>query len=557
MPGGIIDLKFIGSSNIYLTNNPQITFFKNVYKKYSNFSMEYIELPFKTLNDLNSNNEIKNTCNIDRNADLVKDMYLLYDLPAIYNYFSMPDSVTDSELVQLDISRNMYIPFKWVKSVGNILINEVSINLNGQSLSRLKGEYMEVYNHISMNKTKKKIYDKMVNSECQSSYYNDIYNQDASTNFSLPSIPSDRLQIPLNFWFCKNSAFSLPLVALQYTLVKLEFIFSRYNYLFKIGNPLISPMEFKENVNLSQENQKIYNYITKYVEVLNETLSTNTYTFDNIIQLFIISEWQPYYSILANYIFLDDDERKFFAQTSHEYLIEQTQYHYHEGLKRGLNRIKISLNHPVIELIWYLKKDLQTLDNNWFNFTSVKNKKMFKKIKKIRNIITNLTESDNDIYKLSSLKNLNEIDASLSKIIKNNFINLVGNDIYFNNRQIIDNIKWDNYSIMNTFKLQFNGNDRFKERHNKFFELLQIYKYHSGTSMKGLYNYSFSLEPENIKQPSGCVNMSRISKQEIELRIFNTENPNLYYDKFNLHLYSVNYNIFRIIGGIGQIVFSN
>ena len=92
MPGGIIDLKFIGSSNIYLTNNPQITFFKNVYKKYSNFSMEYIELPFNTLNDLNSNNEIRNTCNIDRNADLVKDMYFLSKLkelhPSLHHFVS-------------------------------------------------------------------------------------------------------------------------------------------------------------------------------------------------------------------------------------------------------------------------------------------------------------------------------------------------------------------------------------------------------------------------------------------------------------------------------------
>ena len=565
MPGGIIDLQFTGASNIYLTGNPQITYFKNVYKKYSNFSMEYIELPFKTISDLQSNTETKNTCKIERHADLVKDIYLLYDLPAIYNYFELPVEDLDDDIFdELGIDTQlfsdmtkMYIPFKWVDSIGNILINETSLNLNGQSINKLRGEYMEVKSRMTLNESKKKVYDKMVNGYNQSSNYQHITNMDASGNFSYPGISSKRLYVPLDFWFCKNSAFALPLIALQYTLCDVDIQFSRYNYLFKIGNPLISPMELKANNNLSEDNQKIYNFIDAYIKIMNNNFNLNIFSFDNIIKIFIITDWTPNYMLLANYIFLDNDERKFFAQTSHEYLIQQTHYHLHDGLKRGLNKFKININHPVTEFIWYLKKELDTLDNNWFNFTTLKNNILIDEMDKYRNLITNITEDNHNLFNSNYLQNLNKLDSSLNIVLRDRFRNLFGEEIFTTNRTLVDKTKWDNYSIMKTFKLLFNGNDRFSMRDNKFFEYLQIYKYHSGNTMKGLYNYNFSLDPENIKQPSGAVNMSRINKQEIEMEIYNTGNPDQYYNKFDLHLYSVNYNVFRIIGGIGQITFSN
>ena len=104
--------------------------------------------------------------------------------------------------------------------------------------------------------------------------------------------------------------------------------------------------------------------------------------------------------------------------------------------------------------------------------------------------------------------------------------------------------------------LKFNGNERFAIRQKEYFQNLQIYKYHSGTGQNGLYIYSFSLNPEE-DQPSGSCNMSRINEQQLYIYIYDTENELSKTDKFDLHLYAPNYNVFRIMGGIGSIVFSN
>ena len=177
---------------------------------------------------------------------------------------------------------------------------------------------MEIYNQLNLSKDKKEIYDKMINSEYRSSVIQDL-NYNISDNGSYPSIPSTRLYIPLDFWFCKNMGMALPLIAMQYTFSRLSFKFSKLNDLYKMGNPLISPSELLSNNNLSPDNQIIYNYLTALEE--NTGFSKN-----NLITLFTPYEWNQYYSILANYIFLGDDERKYFAQSSHEYLIDQNQY---------------------------------------------------------------------------------------------------------------------------------------------------------------------------------------------------------------------------------------
>ena len=507
--------------------------------------MEYIEIPFNTINELNSSSETSSYCNIIRNGDLVHDVYFMYDLPSIYNYFVIPESygIVDSSGSPLT---SLYIPFQWIDGLGNRLIEEVSFDLNSQSISRLRGDYMEIYNQLNLSKDKKEIYDKMINSEYRSSVIQDL-NYNISDNGSYPSIPSTRLYIPLDFWFCKNMGMALPLIAMQYTFSRLSFKFSKLNDLYKIGNPLISPSELLSNNNLSPDNQIIYNYLTALEE--NTGFSKN-----NLITLFTPYEWNQYYSILANYIFLGDDERKYFAQSSHEYLIDQNQYFTLDGLKRGFNTIDVNFNHPVKEFIWYLKKDLDTPDNNWFNFTDIQNVETINKSIEFKKFITYMKDITNNLINENTVSNLNSIDLKLNEIIKNKF-NVIYNSNDNNHNVYLD--KFDMYSIMETFKVIFNGNDRFERRFNKFFELVQVKKYHSGCSKKGLYVYSFSLNPEDKFQPKGACNMSRITKQQLEIKIFNTNNIENYLDRFTLHFYAVNYNLFRIIGGIGQITFSN
>lgn len=555
MPGGLTQLKFKGARDVNLTGNPQITYFQNVFKRYTNFAMEYIELAFERNIKLNNDQEIKAKCKIDRNADLLHDVHFIYDLPAIFNYLQVTDEVKYKYAFE---TNNIYIPFSWVKGVGNKIIEDVKININSQQIDIRRGEFMEVYNHITLPKHKKKIYDSKINGDFRSSYYTNVSNNNMENNFSFPGIPSSRLYIPINFWFCKHISLSIPLIALQNAFVNMDFTLSRTNDLFKIGNPLVSPYEIINDINLSEENIKIRNYLITYVEYLNERTSTNSYSIQNILELLIVSDWQPYYSLLANYIFLDDDERKNVVQTSHEYIIDQVKFHYFDGLKRGKNIIDINMNGLVSEFIWFIKKDKDTETNDWFNFTNTKNTETINILNKIRKRITNITDSSGDLIELKSYENLNDIDPEITKVILNEF-----NTMYRNttsnttDRKNICDDQWNYQDIMESFKLLLNKNDRFGERKSRFFELLQVDKYHTGQSKKGLYVYSFSIKPEETNKPSGTCNMSVIGNQQLIINIYDSNSIDTYLELFELHFYTISYNIFKVNAGIGSILYAN
>ena len=517
MPGGYFQLIAQGPCDVYLTGNPSISFFKFVYRRYTQFSMELISLPFNVIPSFTTMQKTEAHCNIDRNADLLHDCYLLYDLPAIY---------TED------------VPFSWVDNVGNKIIDEVSIKCDGQNLDRQFGEFMQCYSDLSLSSNKKKKYERLVNGNTNINNI-DFPNQ---TEIAYPVLPAKRLLIPLPFWFCQNSGLSIPLIALQYTKLRIDIIYTRLNEIFRIGSPPISPVQmFTSDVEeLSEENQ---NYRT---QLINEGWDQT-----NIFFRFA-KNWDQYSTILANYIYLAEDERKKFAQTSHEYLITQLQRRIYLGLMRGPNKLELVLNHPTKELIWFLRRSDAYKGNNWFNFTDNNCPKILDEVRDLRNLLSNpcirnlIGKSDNG---LEQLKNLSK---ELTGQLYNDYNNLFEGETL----SVINNRKWDYYSIMKDAQLIFNGNDRFEIRDNTYFENQQVYKYHTGNGKKGLYVYSFAIKPEK-EQPSGTCNMSRINKQEFSINIFDTDNTPFNNDKFDLHFYAVNYNVFRIMGGIGQLVFSN
>ena len=140
-----MQLIFQGGQDVYLTGNPNMTYFKTVYRRYTQFGTEYITLQYDPLPSFTPTQQTKATCKIDRNADLVFDTYLLYDLPAIYT--------------------NNQIPFGWVEEVGTKIIQEISIRLDGTLLDTQRGDFMKIYSDIAMSGTKKQNFIKCVGGE--------------------------------------------------------------------------------------------------------------------------------------------------------------------------------------------------------------------------------------------------------------------------------------------------------------------------------------------------------------------------------------------------------
>ena len=240
MGGGLMQLVAYGAQDIYLTGNPQITFFKVVYRRHTNFSMESIR---QTLNGGHTGViSGTSTCTVSRNGDLVNKVFVT--APALL-------SVTD----------------------GSALVSEVELEIGGQRIDRHYKEWHEVWNELSTDESKAVGLKAM---------------QGCIGTHGASGTGCEQIQIPLNFWFCRNPGLALPLIALQYHEVKLKFTW---------GNA---------GVGLNPE-------------------------------------------VWCDYIYLDTDERRRFAQVSHEYLIEQIQK---ETYTSGTGDKKLNFNHPVKELIW-------------------------------------------------------------------------------------------------------------------------------------------------------------------------------------------------------------
>jgi len=501
-----MQLIYQGAQDLYLTGNPTMTFFKTVYKRHTQFGTEYISLFFDSMPTFTPTQFTGATCKIDRNADLIHDTYLIYDLPALYT--------------------NNQIPVGWVEEVGTCIIQDIVIRLNGNVLDTQRGDFMKVYSDLTMNGTQKYQWLKCVGGE--SYMLNSGQNLQDDITTQTIAINARRLYIPLLFWFCRNSGLSIPLVALQYTELYIDCNFSPLNELIRIGNPLVSPKQLFGDYQNSNFNINIRNYL----------LSIG---FDqtNVFYYFTQNNWQSNTYILTNYIYLGDDERKMFAQTSHEYLIPQVQFNLFQGLKSGPNYLETTFNHPVKEIIWFLTMDNLDQSNDWYNFSG-------------------LPTHNSLQYIQSQLKyyGIQEYYQPELQYITDNFTDYVNSvkaqSVYKLTGEQAQTYFGNFYAIMQTFQPVFNNNDRMEIQEKDFYGNLQVFKYHTGPSKNGLYVLSFAFKPEE-QQPSGTQNFSRLDYQEFRINIFNTYPVE---DRFNCYMYAINYNIFRIIGGIGSTVFS-
>jgi hypothetical protein len=418
MGGGLLQLVAYGAQDVYLTGNPQITFFKVVYRRHTNFAIEAIAQTFNGTPAYGN----RVTCQISRNGDLIHRMYL--------------------SLLINDTS-------SLCAGYGLRIINNVEIEIGGQKIDKHYSHWLYIWNELSLPKSKRDGYNKMVGMSGATSH------------------ADKTLYIPLEFWFCRNVGLALPLIALQYHEVKIN-------------------IQFETGANCSGSTAALTNF--------------------------------PTATLWVDYIFLDTDERRRFAQLSHEYLIEQLQFTGSEmvpaATTTGNLKAKLTFNHPCKELVWFIKKngsDQYINNNNWFNYT---------------NYAANGAGTITLPYKYNSngqsLRDAPNIGRATSNMVKKG-------------------------------KLTLNGNERFSERSGSYFNLVQPYQHHENVPTNaGINIYSFALKPEE-HQPSGTLNMSRIDTATLNLD-YDTVGAG---DNATLNVYAVNYNVLRILSGMGGLAYSN
>jgi len=421
MAGGLMQLVAYGAQDVYLTGNPKVTFFQAVYRRHTNFAMENIE---QTVNGTAADSG-RVSVTIARNGDLVGDMYVELKAANLERISANAGALSN----------------EWVAERA---IKDVELSVGGQRIDKHYQKWWRLYSELYLDSAKKTTWGKMTTGD------------------------NSQVFLPLIFFFNRNPGLALPLIALQYHEVRLDFDLSS---------------EF--------------------------SLYTDNTTF----------------KVYANYIYLDTEERRRFAQKGHEYLIEQVQHTGQDTLAAAeqTKQIRLSYNHPVKELIFCASESSVSNCAVW-NFTKDADAIVSTSI---ANSATALIGSHTDLDAGNCPKLLTGVTGTLTAFDE------------------------ETVGTIENMKLVLNGQDRFKEQSGKYFNQVQPYQHHTGSPMPGIYSYSFALKPEE-HQPTGTCNFSRIDNAQVSIKTaaLNT-------DQLQLNMFAVNYNVLRIQSGMGGLAFSN
>ena len=280
MGGGLMQLVAYGAQDVYLTGNPQITFFKVVYRRHTNFSMECIEQPLDSARFGGMH-----TVQVLRNGDLAGKMYLMTTLPSIQAGGSKANGKVS-----------------WVRRVGHALVDNIECTVGGSQVDKHYGLWYDLWYELTHTVDQERGYNKMVGDVPE------------LTTMTDNVIPSYTLYVPLQFWFNRNTGLALPLIALQYHEVRFNIklntlanLVNKQNDATVVAGVADSPMELSAS------------------------------------------------ALLVDYIYLDSEERRRFAQVGHEYLIEQVQFGGVETLTGANSKVKLDFNHPCKELVWVVQ----------------------------------------------------------------------------------------------------------------------------------------------------------------------------------------------------------
>ena len=539
MAGGLMQLVAYGAQDVFLTGTPEITFWKVSYRRYTNFSMESIEQTFSGQADFGR----RVTCTLSRNGDLAYKTYLQVTLPEINQNFKAS-------------GKNVYA--RWLDFIGEQLIAQVEVEIGGQRIDRQYGDWMHIWNQLTMTSEQQKGYYKMIGHTTQLTYLTDptfagisgpCASSGGPSQVCAPrnALPETTLYIPLLFWFCRNPGLALPLIALQYHEVKFNIDFRPIGECLWAVNDLTST-----------------------------SASSNACTM--AYQQSLIAA-----SLYVDYIFLDTDERRKMAQNPHEYLIEQLQFTGDESVGSSSNKIKLNFNHPCKELIWVVQPDAnvdycaslnsnntlyKTLGAQPFNYTDAIDA-LPPAIHAFGGPLETSGEGafiTNNLFQMAGA--VDAAGATTSQQWANGGSLLTPFDdpnapvsgssvsdagTFVLAETALDMHCWGENPCV-TAKLQLNGQDRFSEREGSYFDVVQPFQHHTRAPDTGINVYSFALRPEE-HQPSGTCNFSRIDNAVLQLILSNGSVGGSNTSK--VRVYAVNYNVLRVMSGMAGVAYSN
>ena len=621
-----------GAQDVYLTGNPQITFWKVTYRRHTNFALESIEQTFNGQADFGR----RVTCIISRNGDLAYRTYLQVTLPeinqAMHNPLGAVQDANGKMVKATDVGANNGVYARWLDFPGEHMISAVEVEIGGQRIDRQYGDWMHIWNQLTLSKEQERGYYKMVGNTTQLTYITDpsFSDIDGPCDSNAPrqvcaprnALPETTLYVPFQFWYCRNPGLALPLIALQYHEVKI-------NLDIRPIDECLWAVETLECGELGQGVPDNHGTGAPPPATGSSVKVTTAYN-----QSLVAA------SLYVDYVFLDTDERRRMAQNPHEYLIEQLQFTGDESVGSSSNKIKLNFNHPCKELIFVVQPDANVDYCSSLECGTVLNKLLGAQPFNYTDTTDALPNAVHAFGGPESVAaggqdgiNHSFIDSSglfadpgAADVDAQDFWNLpayaasgptgtsggngsgygddsgaagasgpsakVGMGAYsnnFNDRVVgydpdthkpilggdghgtgevsgvsdagtfvlaetaLDMHCWGENPVV-TAKLQLNGQDRFSEREGTYFDLVQPYQHHTRNPDTGINVYSFALRPEE-HQPSGTCNFSRIDNATLQLVLSNATVEGTSTAK--VRVYATNYNVLRVMSGMGGLAYSN
>jgi hypothetical protein len=573
-----------GTQDAALTGNPEITFWKVTYRRPTNYAIESIEQTFNGQADFGRRVQ----CTISRNGDLAYRTYLQVTLPEINQ--QMGKSVYNS-----GSSTTTGVYARWLDFPGEQLIAQVDVEIGGQRMDRQYGDWMHIWNQLTMSAEQEKGYHKMIGNTTQLTFITDpsFSDVDGPCDSSAPrqvcaprnALPETTLYIPLQFWFNTNPGLALPLIALQYHEVKISLD--------------IRPID---------ECLWAVTSLSCNGAAAGASYASGQYQpGTNVAASIAYNQSLVAASLYVDYVFLDTDERRKIAQQPHDYLITQLQFTGDESVGSSSNKIKLNLNHPVKELIWVVQPDqnvdycsslmcdstlFKVLGAQPFNYTDaidalpnaihafggpqaiagnsqsyIDANGLFNDAGALDSSIpagfTGYWHGATNPYNEANLGGpavpanpsdpawASQLSALANGHMDNSGVSDAGTFVL--SETSLDMHCWGQNPVV-TAKLMLNGQDRFSEREGTYFSWVQPFQSHTRHPDEGINVYSFALRPEE-HQPSGTCNFSRIDNATLQLVLSNATVEGTKTAK--VRVYGINYNNFRVMSGMGGIAYSN
>jgi len=545
-----------GVQDVYLTGNAQITYWKNVYRRHTNFACEPIEQTFSGSADFGKTVN----CELHRNADLLGKVYVKVDIDA---------AASGNE-------------FAFCRRLGHALIERATISVGGTNIEEQTGEWMNTWYELTRRVGQERGYAKMIGDVA------DLTDITVSKN-------KYTMYIPLQFWFCRNNGLALPLIALQYHDTRINIVFR------KLADVLVYRPTGSGNISTNGTRTDIkfadamlvcdYTYLdaeerTKFAQASHEYLidvvQQTSEAADGISEKYRINFNHPSKALIwacklgkytSGQTFVDwatdgnwTEAKERFAKRV--WLATRAALAYSSGWK--ITVADISNNTDEVSSPAVHGSLTVATTSPLYNLVSASSPKIDAQLV-FADASGGAAANINNVVLLKNTVTMEDMSKTVAELMTGVTGGQATTTTQFLEDYGVVMRDWANTglyvdgteNIVLDGKIKLNAQDRFQKRDGHYFNYVQPYQHWDVTPADGINCYSFALKPAD-HQPSGTCNFSRIDNTTLELSLGKrgatsqtTFASTWLGSDSNCFIFAPHYNVLRITSGMGGLAYSN